>query len=261
MLVFDPAKHTTALASHYDKEAKYYDDFNELRSAPINQIIGQILQRQGVRTVLDLTCGTGSQVFWLLKRGYEVVGVDINNQMLGIARKKAIKQNFLTSLQQGDMRTAKVGKFDAVITIFNSIGHLTREDFIKTVQNIHSNLNRNGFYIFDIFNLDYLLHEDNITKLTIDWQKKVGKVLTREIQYSTITKDGVLASYDIYHEQINLEDPQITTAVQTLQVYTALQLREILENNGFSPIQQTGVDGLELSIHKTERILTVARKL
>jgi len=261
MMTFNPSKHASALDSHYDKEAKHYDDFNEARSAQINQTIEQILQRQAVRTVLDLTCGTGSQVFWLCKKGYDVVGVDINSRMLEIARKKAQEQDLLMMLQQGDMRTSKVGKFDAVITIFNSIGHLTCDDFIKTVQNIYGNLNKNGLYIFDIFNLDYLLYKDNITKLTIDWQRKLEGILVREIQYSTVTKDGILASYDIYHEQINLAKPKITTSVQTLQVYTAIQLKEILEKNGFAIIQQTDIDGLKLSTFKTERILTVAKKL
>jgi len=257
----DPTKHISALASHYDKEAQHYDDFNEARSAQTNHVIEQILQRHEVKTVLDLSCGTGSQVLWLLKRGYKVVGFDINNQMLAIAKNKARKQNLPIQLEQGDMRTTKAGKFDAVITIFNSIGHLTRQDFEKAIQNIHRNLNTQGLYIFDIFNLDYLLHEDNITQLTIDWQKKLKDVITREIQYSTITQEGVLASYDIYHEQINLSKPKITTAFQTLQVYTAHQLQEILQKNGFTIIQQTGIDGSGLTTHKTERILTVAAKL
>lgn len=174
-MTLDPTKHTSASASHYDKEAKHYDDFNEACSAQINHVIEQILQRHGVKTVLDLTCGTGSQVFWLLKRGYEVVGFDINNQMLEIARNKARKQNLSIQLKQGDMRTAKAGKFDAVITIFNSIGQLTPQDFEKAVQNIHNNLNTHGLYVFDIFNLAYLLHEDNISKLTIDWKRLILK--------------------------------------------------------------------------------------
>lgn len=261
MINFDPAKHASALPSHYDKEAKYYDDFNEERSALTNQMIEEVLKNHGVKTVLDLTCGTGSQVFWLLKKGYQVAGVDINEQMLEIARKKAAQLGLTVSLKNDDMRAAKVGKFDAVITIFNSIGHLTQKDFIKTVQNIHGNLKKGGLYIFDIFNLDYLSYEDNITKLTIDWQKKVGNAVTREIQYSTITSDGVLASYDIFHEQIGSNKPNITTAVQTLQVYTAMQLQAILTQNGFSILQQIGMDGLELNIYRTERILTVAERL
>ena len=258
----DPTKHFSAGASHYDQEAKkYYDAFNEDHSVQINKLIAKILQERDVKTVLDFTCGTGSQVFWLTNQGFEVVGIDINNSMLAVAREKAKKKHLSIRLEQGDMRTVQVGKFDAAITIFNAIGHLTQEDFEKAIQNIHSNLHADGLYIFDIFNLSYLLHEDNITKLTIDWQKKTGDVIAREIQYSTITQEGVLASYDIYHEQIGANKPHISTAFQTLQVYSAEQLREILQKNGFSTLHQCDIDGSSVCENTTERMLTIAKKL
>lgn len=253
-------QHTSAAASHYDQEAKHYDAFNETRSAQINQVIEDILSSYAVKSVLDLTCGTGSQVFWLAKRGYEVVGVDINIKMLEIAQHKAEQQNLSFRFKQGDMRTSKIGQFDAVLTIFNSIGHLIEEDFELAIQNIHANLKSGGLYIFDIFNLDYLLHEDNITKLTIDWQKKSGDVTAREIQYSTISKSGVLVSYDIYHEQVGDAKPKITTAFQTLQVYSAIQLQTLLSQNGFEVVQQSSVDGLAFKTQESERIFTVAKK-
>src|SRR5690606_20096416 len=98
-------------------------------------------------------------------------------------------------LIKGDMRTTYAGEFDAVITIFNAIGHLTRHDFEKALRNIHRNLKRGGIYLFDIFNLNYLIKNDRITTLTIDWLKHTGKTRVREIQYSTINQHGILASY------------------------------------------------------------------
>ncbi len=132
--------------------------------------------------------------------------------MLNIAKNKAKKEKLNIKFIQGDMRTTKVGKFDAVITIFNAVGHLTKHDFESAMQNIHANLNDGGRYIFDIFNLSYLLKDDNITKLTIDWQTKSENTTAREIQYSTISYDGVLASYDIYHEQRGSNKPKIANA-------------------------------------------------
>lgn len=48
--------HKSAKPSHYNKEAKSYDAFNEASSKPINQLIETILKKHGVKTVLDLTC-------------------------------------------------------------------------------------------------------------------------------------------------------------------------------------------------------------
>ncbi|MCH9757125.1 MAG: class I SAM-dependent methyltransferase [Gammaproteobacteria bacterium] len=254
------AIHVSASASHYDEESDHYDAFNEENSVAINQLLEQLLKQHQVKTVLDLTCGTGLQVFHLIKHGYEVTGVDINAKMLDIAQKKAKQQNIPVPFLLGDIRTTHAGEFDAVISIFNAIGHLTKSDFKKALGNIRSNLNKGGLYVFDIFNLEYLLYEDNITKLTIDWQKRDGDTLVREIQYSTINESGTLASYDIYHRQKGSEEPEISTAYQTLQVYSVTELKELLEDNGFEVINTCSTDGSELINHETERLLVVARK-
>lgn len=252
--------HQSAKPSHYNKEAAHYDAFNEANSTVINQCIENILKQHQVTTVLDLACGTGSQVFWLAKRGYDVVGYDLNAKMLQIAKHKAQKEKLNIKFIKGDMRSTQAGQFDAVVTIFNAIGHLTRSDFEIAIQNIHKNLKARGLYVFDIFNLNYLLKDANITKLTIDWQTKTGDTMAREIQYSTISNDGILASYDIYHEEKEPNQPKITRAFQTLQVYSATQLKCMLEKNGFKVLYQCGINGSRFYDLQTDRIVTVAMK-
>lgn len=141
-----------------------------------------------------MTCGTGSQVFWLAKCGYEVIGADINSKMLKVASSKAKKEKLALRFLKGDTRSTQVGKFDAVITIFNAVYHLPKDDFEEAIRNISSNLKDGGLYIFDINNLSFLMNGDNITTLTIDWQEIVSDTKVREIQYSTIDKDGILVS-------------------------------------------------------------------
>jgi SAM-dependent methyltransferase len=53
-----------------------------------NVLIEKLLQAYGVKTVLDLTCGTGSQVFFLNNLGYGVVGADFSPALLEVARHK-----------------------------------------------------------------------------------------------------------------------------------------------------------------------------
>ena len=43
---------------------------------------------QGVRSVLDLCCGTGLLAGELIARGYRVAGVDAADAMLALARKR-----------------------------------------------------------------------------------------------------------------------------------------------------------------------------
>lgn len=257
----DNMQHTSAKSTHYNQEAPHYDAFNEKKSMVINKTITAILKGSKVKTVLDLACGTGSQVFWLATRGMKATGIDINTKMLDIARSKAKKAKKDLVFKRGDMRTFKTKPFDAVITIASAIGHLTKADFEKTLQNIYRNLKPGGLYVFDIFNLNYLLNNDNITKLTIDWQSKDGNTTAREIQYSTINEEGILASYDIYHRQTGKKKAQISHAFQTLQVYNAKQLRELLKTNHFQVMSITDITGSCFSDKNTERILVAAKRL
>lgn len=253
--------HKTAKSSDYDKEAESYDAFNEKHSTIINQTIEKILSHYNATTVLDLTCGTGSQVFWLTRRGFTVVGSDINAKMLKVAQEKAKEEKLEISFIKGDMRTLQVGEFDAVITIFNSIGHLTKADFEKTLQNIRGNLKKDGLYIFDIANLTYFLKDNNITDLTVDWLTTTDDTQFRDIQYSIISNDGILALYTISIVQKGSDNPKISKSVKTLQIYTADQLKELLNKNGFKVLEQCDIDGSKFVEDKTDRILTIAQKL
>ena len=129
------------------------------------------------------------------------------------------------------------------------------------MRNIHNNLNDGGIYIFDIFNLDYLMKDNRITDLTIDWKKISGDTKIRDIQYSTIDEDGILASYTTSYEQEGSSKPKISKSAQTLQVYTAQQLQEMFHRNGFKVLDQCAIDGSTLSENKSDRIVTVAQKL
>ena len=254
-------KHVTASSSHYDEGAGNYDLLNEENRKTINMQLVEILKQCGVKTVLDLTCGTGSQIFWLVNNGFEVVGVDINTAMLNIAKEKAKSANLDIQFLEGDIRTTHVGEFDAIVTIFNSIGHLTKSDFEKAIQNVSQNLKIGGLYIFDIFNLDFLLSGANIANFTIDWIKEVGNKKVREIQYSTIDQDGILASFTTSIVQEGNDESQAANSEQTIQVYAAEQLKELLQKNGFEVVDQTDVGGSKLDKFATESILTVAKKI
>lgn len=253
--------HKTAKASHYDNAAQHYDIFNEKTSEVMNKNIEHILKKYKVKSVLDLTCGTGSQVFWLTKRGFEVVGADINANMLKVAKSKARKEKKDITFLKGDMRTIQVGQFDAVISIFNAIGHLSKSDFEKAMRNVAKNLKKGGYYIFDINNLNYLQKDNNITSLTIDWQKREGDLKLREIQYSTIDHQGILASFTTSSSQKGTGKPKISTSAQTLQIYSAKQLKEMLLRSGFKVVGYCGIDGSKFIDTKTHNIITIAKKV
>ena len=247
----------------YDKDSEFEEVFHKdtTNEKITNRTIEKILKKYKVKTVLDLTCGTGSQVFHLLKRGFKVTGSDISKGMLKIAQRKAKQEKIKIKFLRGDMRTINVGNFDAAITIFNAIGHLTKADFSKTMRNIHKNLNDGGMYIFDILNLNYVLDKDNIMKMSMERMATAGHMKVRELQHSIIDSSGILTSYTIFYTQKAKKTPTVASKhTITLQLYTADELRKLLDKNGFKVLNQCGIDGSKFNEKKTERIVTIAKK-
>jgi len=249
------------LPLEYQKLPEYFDAHNTNDNTEvINRIIEKILREHKVEIVLDLTCGTGSQVFHLKKRGYKVIGADFSPALLDIARKKALKEKIDVRFIDGDMRTLKVGHFDAVITIFNAVGHLTKPDFEIAMKNIHVNLKDGGIYVFDIFNLEAMT-DSVVNDFAMDVRSTVDDAQIHAVQTSSLDREtGRLTSYDHLTIQKGSEPPKEYKSNFSLQVYTAKELREMLARNGFETVYQYGFDGEKFVEDKTLSILTVARK-
>lgn len=253
-------ENTLGLPLEYNELSEYFDALAQGDDHSKNRAIEKILKQRNVETVLDLTCGTGSQVFWLQKCGYKVLGVDFSPALLDIARNKAKKDKIEVEFIEGDMRTIKIGNFDAVITIANAIGHLTKLDFEKTLQNIKRNLKTSGIYIFDIFNLEAMT--DNAVKnLAMDISGIYKNNKIRNIQYSKLDKSsGLLTSYDKFIIQEGVNKEKNLKSKFTLQIYTARELRQTLAKNGFKTLSQYGINGEIFLENESMSILTVAMK-
>ena len=254
-------EHKLGLPLEYQQMPEYFDAHNiSEQTEAKNALIEKLLKEQKVKTVLDMTCGTGSQVFYLAVRGYEVVGSDFSPDLLDRARSKAKEMNCNIIFIDGDIRKVNAGKFDAVITIFNAIGHLTKADFEKALQNIYANLKDDGIYIFDIFNLQAIT-DSIIDEFAMDIESIVNGVKIRNIQHSEIDREhGLLTSHDHYTISKEKGEPEIHTNSFSLQIYTAEELQTMLEHNGFKVIGQYDMDGNDFVAEKSLNILTVARK-
>jgi len=246
----------------YSKLYKYYD----LLSASQDEIdrknyfIDRILSQHKVKTVLDFTCGTGAQLFGLTTLGYQVTGVDLSPFLLKIAREKSQQKKLGVELIEGDVRETQVGSFDAAITIFNAIGHLTKTDFEKGIRNIHENLVIGGVYVFDIFNLNAMT-DDAIKNLAMDVKVITGDTKIYHSQNSEIDREnGRLTSYDCFTIEKECNEPKVLKDKFTLQIYTARELRRILIRNGFEVLGQYELNGSKFSEQETVNMLTVAKK-
>lgn len=133
-------------AKYYD--SIYYESQGKWYKKQVNFIISQIKQfKIKGKRLLDVACGTGNHAKILKQKGYSVTGVDLNQEMLKIARKKVKGIRFI----QQDMKKLKLNKKFDVITCFFSSIHYNKnlKELKKTLINFYKHLDATGILIFD----------------------------------------------------------------------------------------------------------------
>jgi SAM-dependent methyltransferase len=115
----------------FSRSARIYDAiYASIRDYPKEaaELDGLIQERRpGARTLLDVACGTGAHLEHL--PGYELEGLDLDPEMLAVARERLPAVTF----HQADMADFDLGKrFDAVVCMFSSIGYVKTEERLRT---------------------------------------------------------------------------------------------------------------------------------
>ena len=106
------------------------------------------------RVLLDLACGTGSLVWEMSKRGYELIAVDSSPEMLSEVRDKFDGENGMTPpvlvcqmMQELDL----YGTVDAVYSTLDSIDYLDEDEVRKLFRRLALFIEPEGLLIFDVF--------------------------------------------------------------------------------------------------------------
>lgn len=96
--------------------------------------------RRDVRTLLHLACG-GGHVDNRLKEEFEITGVDLSNNMLGLARALNPEVEYVA----GDVRTMRLGRtFDAVFIDDGIVYMLTQDDLRSAFRTAFEHLRPGG---------------------------------------------------------------------------------------------------------------------
>lgn len=188
----------------FSKSANYYDElYNALGKDYAKEVkiiyafIDKHIKVKG-KNLLDVGCGTGHHA-GLLSERYQVNGLDLDKNILSVARKKYPHIPFY----KGNMIDFKLNKsYDIIISLFSSIGYVQNKNNLnKTIKNLANHLNSGGVILIEpwfspdewnpgkVFTLHVNQPELKITRMSHSSQK--GNLSILKFQYLIGTKKGI----------------------------------------------------------------------
>lgn len=134
----------------YKDKARYYDliyswkDYKK-EAQKVRSLVKKYKKSPG-NDLLEVACGTGKHAQYL-KAYFSILGADLNKGMLAIARKNVKGVPF----KQADMLRLNLGKkFDVILCLFSSIGHMkTPANLRKAIRNFSKHLKKGGVVIIE----------------------------------------------------------------------------------------------------------------
>lgn len=116
--------------------------------------VDSVIERIGLTAgagILDLCCGYGRHSLELARRGFRVSGLDLSEQSLDLARKRATEEGLDVDFVHADMREIPFsGEMDAVINMYSSFGFLETEgDDQEVLSGVARALKPGGQFLLD----------------------------------------------------------------------------------------------------------------
>ncbi len=183
--------------------------------------------------VLELACGTGNFLVTLSQTDVEISGLDISDEMLNAAERRAESENTETNLINADMRFFDLNQqFALVFVAGNSLQHLnTLEDVEACFASVKRHLKPGGRFIVEVFNpsLELLNRNPNERYFVGEYKTDDGWiVLTENVFYDHATQINHLHWH--YKNQFMREEQ--TVSFQMRQFFPQ-ELDALFRYNGF----------------------------
>ncbi len=103
---------------------------------------------KGKQSVLDIGCGTGALTLRAAQKGAKVKGIDVNSQMLEIAKKRIVEAKLEQSIELCEMGVAELGGEEAasydVVMSGLCFSELSEDELIYTLKEVKRMLKPGG---------------------------------------------------------------------------------------------------------------------
>lgn len=207
--------------------------------------------------VADLACGTGNLSEQMYRLGYDVIGIDMSQDMLNEAlEKKYDRELDISYLCQNMTELDLVGAADVIICVLDSLNHLnSEEELARTFERVSMFTCDGGLFIFDVNTLykhRQILGNNSFVYdmegLFCVWQNELSG------------DDSVTVTLDFFEEQADGKYERFSESFKEI-VYGEEKIDKLLEKNCFEILGKYDDFSESPLKEKSQRALYVCRRL
>ena len=197
----------------------------------------------GRRTVLDVSCGIGTQALGLALRGYGVTGTDLSGKEIERATREASRWGVPLALSVADMRQAHThhgSGFDVVLSCDNSLPHLlTDQDILTALRQMLACLSAGGGCVISVRDYEREERGKNLVK-PYGVRMAGGK---RYLLFQIWDFEGEHYNLSFFFVEEDLATQAVTTHVMRSRYYAIStgELCELMRQAGFQQVRR--IDG------------------
>lgn len=228
--------------------------FTEERAEKESAFVARALSLTPGASVLDLCCGQGRHSVQLAKRGFKVIGLDLNAEYLDLASKAAEEAKVKIDTVTGDMREIPFeNKFDAIVNMYSSFGYLESEaEDLRVLESAAKALKDGGQLLLDMLNREWAI--DNY--IQNDWHTGTDGTLyveRRDLDLST-------SRMHVHFIVVDSKGGRRESIGHIIRLYTLTEMTRLLERVGMRvTLVFGGFDGEDYGIG-TRRMIIVAQR-
>lgn len=134
------------------------------KAAGYERRLGRLLNQVKPRSVLDLGCATGMLTKYLVEKGCDAVGVDINPKLVEIARRN-VQAEFHVADAAEFAKTCDQ-KFDLVL-LLDILEHIPRDEVVDLLATVRNLISEDGFVLVRTPNMN-AIHVAGM--FYVDWE-------------------------------------------------------------------------------------------
>ncbi len=193
-----------------------YAHRNQQQAIQQVNVLLNAIQLKPSSSILDIGCGTGRHLNFLLERGFDAWGMDLSLDLLKLVEKKH-------RIVRADMNQIpfRLNHFEMVTSFFSSFGYFkTKEQDLVLLQTMKDLVKFKGWLFLD------LAHKDFVISSLVSQDEKNEKgyhiLQKRSMKESVVTKDIIVTD----------AQGKVQTYQENLRLYSLEEMEKILSQYG-----------------------------